>query len=369
MKSIFCKASLVGLLVVLLAGCAPSNYQYRETNYDGRIERGGVLQSLVYPTEIEEKILALDPEHISEKDVREILSRGPTPRIINVHGGIYPVHLAMESFSRFLVGMGYPETKIRNPRDGRYSYSAYTNSAKLAGLIAWYYEKEGIRVNLIGHSGGGIRVVKILHELAGRFSDKIAVWNPITEKSEDRFSIVDPITGATRPVVGLKVGYASAAVAGGLTMILPSHWSMIGKLRSIPDTVEHFTGFYKHFDLIGGTYLGLVTSANIYHPNGAAKVRNVKLPVGHGHVTVPVTAHLAEDKEIRDWINNYVPTDVPKLPLELEGNSTNIIWASDVWYSIKKQWALEAQRVIRARRNMNAGRKIPGQALSRDLRF
>ncbi len=366
MKRISWKPNLIVLLVISVVGCAPSNYQYRETTYDGRIERGTVLQSLVYPAEIEEQILALDPEHIDEKDVREILRYGPTPRIINVHGGIYPVHLAMESFSMFLIGMGYPETKIRNPRDGSYSYSTYTNSAKLTGLVAWYYEKEGIRVNLIGHSGGGIRVVKILHELAGKFSDKIAVWNPITEKEEDRFSIIDPITGVTRPVVGLKVGYATAAVAGGFTMILPSHWSMIGKLRSIPDTVEHFTGFYKRFDLIGGTYLGLVTSANIYHPNGAAKVRNVRLPFGHGHVTVPVTAHLAEDKEIRDWINKYVPTDVPKFPVELEGNSTNIIWAADVWYSIKKQWSLEAQRLIRAKRNMNTGRKT-SQALSRDL--
>ena len=27
-----------------------------------------------------------------------ILAAGPTPRILNLHGGIYPVHLVMESF-------------------------------------------------------------------------------------------------------------------------------------------------------------------------------------------------------------------------------------------------------------------------------
>ena len=45
----------------------------------------------------------------------------------------------------------------------------------------------------------------------------------------------------------------------------------------------------------------------------------------------------------------YVPergkeTDVPA---GLRGY--NILWAADVWYSIKKHWALEAQRLIRAR--------------------
>jgi hypothetical protein len=52
-----------------------------------------------------ERILALDPEHVTDADVRR-LARGPTPRIMLLHGGIYPVHLSMESFGRFLVGMG-----------------------------------------------------------------------------------------------------------------------------------------------------------------------------------------------------------------------------------------------------------------------
>ena len=43
-------------------------------------------------------ILALDPGRITETDVRMTLAAGPTPRIMNLHGGIYPVHLVMESF-------------------------------------------------------------------------------------------------------------------------------------------------------------------------------------------------------------------------------------------------------------------------------
>jgi hypothetical protein len=30
--------------------------------------------------------------------------------------------------------------------------------------------------------------------------------------------------------------------------------------------------------------------------------------------------------------------------------SSNAVWAADVWYSVKRHWVLEAQRLIRARR-------------------
>ena len=89
-----------------------------------------------------------------------------------LHGGIYPVHLVMESFGRFLVGMGYPEAKIRDPGDGRWSHSPVRGQRdRLAGLIAWYYERDGMRPMMIGHSQGGIQAVKVLYELAGEFDD------------------------------------------------------------------------------------------------------------------------------------------------------------------------------------------------------
>jgi hypothetical protein len=338
------------LAALLFSGCASVEYRYRELTYEQRIEKHTVLQSLRLDPALEEQILALDPERLTEKDVREVLGRGPAPRIINLHGGIPLVYLAMESFSEFLVGMGYPEGKVRNPGDGTYSYSPYKSSAQLAGLIAWHYEKEGMPVMLVGHSMGGIQVVKVLHELAGAFSEEVAVWNPLTEEAEDRHAIIDPITGAERPVVGVRVGYATAVGAGGLARLL--QWGMLGKLRTIPDTVEHFTGFSIGLDLIGGDFLSLVRPANEYAGSGAARVRNVVLPAGYNHVTVPATADLAQDKRIRDWVNAYIPTDEPELTVEFEASSSNILWAADVWHSVKKQWCLEAQRLIRARRDL-----------------
>jgi hypothetical protein len=70
------------------------------------------------------------------------------------------------------------------------------------------------------------------------------------------------------------------------------------------------------------------------------------------YVRVPVTAHLATDKKTRDWINAYVPTERPELTAVFESSSRNILWAADVWHSVKKYGRFEAQVLIRAKRAM-----------------
>jgi hypothetical protein len=339
------------VFVALVAGCATTTYQYKESTYTQPIEKGLVLRQFSLEPSLESKILALNPERVTDQEVREVLSRTTAPRIVNIHGGIYPVHLCMISFAEFLIGMGYPEDKIRIPGDGSFSFSCYENSEKIAGAIAWYYEKEGLRPMVVGHSQGGIQAVKVLHVLAGDFGDQIPVWNPLTGKAEERYSIIDPITGHVQTVVGVQVSYATAVGAGGFTRFLPNQWVMLDKLRSIPDTTVDFTGFIIGMDLLGGDLLGF-GSANQYGPNGRAGVRNVRLPLGYNHVTVPVTAHLVESQETKDWINRYVPREEPELTVKLNGNTSNILWAADVWYSIKKHWVLELQRLILAKRTM-----------------
>ncbi|MGE5669436.1 MAG: hypothetical protein ACM338_14690, partial [Betaproteobacteria bacterium] len=47
------------------------------------------------PSDVQERLLALDPDHIDDRDVRDVLAKGPAPRIILLHGGIYPVYLLM----------------------------------------------------------------------------------------------------------------------------------------------------------------------------------------------------------------------------------------------------------------------------------
>jgi hypothetical protein len=294
----------------------------------------------------QDRILALDPEHVSDADVRQLLVRGPTPRMLLLHGGIYPVHLSMESFGRFLVGMGYPEARIRDPYDASWSHSPYEDAERLAGMAAWYYEKDGMPPMLIGHSQGGMQAIKMLHVLNGEYSAAVPVWNPLTDFAEGRTVIVDPLTGSQRPVVGLKLSYASAVGAGGLAFLLPNQWSMLGKLHTIPDTVDEFTGYSIALDLWAWTVPGIEATKR-FENGGRAKVRNVTLDVENSHVLVPVTAQLAGDAAIRQWINAYVPGTTAAPP---PNAGENLLWAADVWYSIKKHWVLEAQRLIRARR-------------------
>jgi hypothetical protein len=328
------------VLTLLVAGCA--------TGTMGDAIPGAARSPQLDPA-TEDRILALDPERITADDVRNTLAAGPTPQIMNFHGGIYPVHLAMTNFAEFLIAMGYPEAKIRDPGDGSYSYSPYESSEEIAGIVAWYYERDGVRPMLIGHSQGGIQAVKVLHELAGDFTYRIPVWNPLTDAAEDRTTIRDPLTGLRRPVVGVSVSYATAVAAGGAALLLPNQWSMADRLRSIPDTVDEFTGFFIGVDLWAWNAPGSVNTSR-YRANGKTIVRNVSLPATYNHVLVPVTLHLAQDPTMRRWIDAYVPSATGERPEVPDGPNENALWAADVWYSIKKHWCLEAQRLIRARR-------------------
>jgi len=321
-----------------------------------------VLGQYHLDSRLQERVLALDPRHVSQQDVRQVLSRCPAPRIVNIHGGTLLVWRQMRSFSRFLEAMGYPQRQIRHPIWGSYSFSCYGSSDKLAGLIAWYYERDGMRPMLIGHSQGGMEAVKVLHQLCGGFGSSKRVYNPMTGRYEDRDWIVDPLTGRKLSVVGnVQVSFASAVGAGGLTRFLPNQWSMAGRLRSIPDSACEFTGFYMNADLLGGDLLGL-GSANAYHATGCAKVRTMLLPLGHEHYFVPFTAHLADDARTRQWISQYVADDRPGTITAPAGPATNIVWAAEMWAAVRRHWCLEVQRLVRAQREWRNGPRMAGKA-------
>jgi hypothetical protein len=344
------------LVALALAACATTSYPPAGTS-DNREE---LLAAHLAATNgitpesqraIENRILALDPDRISDSDVRNSLALGPTPRIVLVHGGIAGVYIMMESFGKFLVGMGYPEARIRDPRDGEWSQNPYRSSVRLAGQLAWYYEHDGVRPMLIGHSQGGMQTVKVLHELAGDFGDRIPVWNPLTDRSENRETLYDPVTREQRPVIGLQLSYASVVGAGGLEFWAPTGWSLAGRLRAIPDSVEEFTGYSIAADPIALTPPSGATSFDLYRQTGNAKVHNVNLPIGYSHVSVPYTDYLIDEPKKRDWINAYTGgknVDAATIP---GGDDSHVLWAADVWHSIKKHWCLEAQRLIRAQRS------------------
>lgn len=292
---------------------------------------------------VEARALALDPERLSARDVSETLSRVPAPRIIALQGSVPLVTMA--PFAEFLIAMGYPEERIRNPRDGALSYSSYVDARALAGALAWYDEHEGMMPMLIGHSQGGMIAIKVLHELAGAFGEAIPVWNPLRDAAEPRTTIVDPLTGRERPVLGLEVPYAAALATGKLGRLLLGQWTMLSRLRQIPDTVEEFTGFSSDWDPIAGNF----GHAEPYRPTGSARVRNVILPSRASHVALPRADALARDPATREWIDRYVPGTTAAAP-DVAFDSANLLHAADIWYSVKKHWCIEAQRLLRAHR-------------------
>ncbi|HEY2969254.1 MAG TPA: hypothetical protein VGK75_12920 [Casimicrobiaceae bacterium] len=302
------------------------------------------LERTQIDTAAEERLLALVPERISERDLREVLARAPAPRIINLEGSV-PVTMA--PFAEFLMAMGYPEERIRDPNGGALSYGSSVDARRLAGTMAWYYEREGMMPMLIGHSQGGMVAIRVLYELAGEFGDSIPVWNPLSGAAEARTTILDPRTGARRPVVGLEVPYVAALATGKLPRILLGQWTMLPRLRNIPDTAEEFTGFSFEWDPIAGNF----GSAEPYRAMGSARVRNVILPPKASHLTLPLAKELALDPAARDWINRYVPDPATSYPPSgALADLPNLLHAADIWYSVKKHWCLEAQRLIRSAR-------------------
>jgi hypothetical protein len=327
-------------LVISSSGCSSPHHTSPKINIDAYTPDPDSL--------LKEKVLRLNPENLTEKDVEEVLSLFPAPRIININGSLPLV--TMDSFSRFLIAMGYPEKSVRNPGNGFYSYSSYRDSAQFAGMTAWYYEKEGMMPILIGHSQGGMMVIKTLHELAGAFHEKLPLWNPLSGDTENRHTIIDPLTGNERNVAGLKLGYASSIGAGRLMRFFLGQWNMLGRLRQIPDSVVEFTGFYIKYDFIGSDLLGF-GKANQYYPLGSASVRNVRLPATYSHISVPLTEHLAQSTKTRKWINEYTPaTEKPESPDGLHGDIRNILLAAEIWYNIKKYWCIELQKLIQTQK-------------------
>jgi hypothetical protein len=145
------------------------------------------------------------------------------------------------------------------------------------------------------------------------------------------------------------MGFVSAAATGKPMRVLLGQWDMLKRLREIPDTVDEFTGYHLKYDLISGTLFG-VGQGDQYYPVGSSSVRNVILPAGIGHLGVPLTEDLAKDRDARSWIKRYVPPrETAELSGPFPGEKENILFAADLWYSIKKHWCLELQRWVSAK--------------------
>jgi hypothetical protein len=285
-------------------------------------------------------VAALDCDRLSRTDVDTVLAHTQAPRIIAISGSFGLS--TMDPFARFLVDMGYPADRIRDPANENWSYSSATASSTLAGMLAWHYERDGMMPLLIGYSGGGNLVMRTLHELDGAFGNRIAVVDAMTGETLPRDTIVDPVTGYVRPVLGLKVPYACALATGKLPRFLLGQWAMLSKVRTVPDTVVDFAGLTIEWDAIAGTFPG----SDPYRASGTAHVRNVILPATYFHTDLPRTEHLAENAQTRAWIDAYRP-GAPPPPLATDVDTSNLLHAADIWYGVARHWCQAAKRAAR----------------------
>jgi hypothetical protein len=130
---------------------------------------------------------------------------------------------------------------------------------------------------------------------------------------------------------------------------MPPNWTLTGRLHSIPDSTDAFTGYSIGLDVIGADLLGL-GAANQYVANGQAEIRNVPLPAGANHSRIMDTRKFLQQPDVITWINQYAPTNKPALDVELDADPAQVIFAADAWHDIRKHWVMELQRVLRAER-------------------
>lgn len=286
-----------------------------------------------------ERLTAMDCSRVAPLEVSEVLSAWPAPRIIALHGSVPLV--TMEPFAAFLEAMGYPRERLVDPATGATTYSSFIDSRKLAGIVAWHYERDAAVPILVGHSQGGMIVIKVLHDLAG--SEPIPVWNPSSDAAETRTAILDPLRGTTLPVHRIELDYAAALATGSLPRLLLGQWGVLPILRDVPDSVHRFTGFAIPWDPIAGTG----PEPQGFHATGRASVRNVRLPGGYSHIGLPRVDHLARQPATRAWVEAYRP-GAAEPPPQAE-DATNIVHAAELWYGIKQAWCEAAKRFAAAR--------------------
>jgi len=241
-------------------------------------------------TQGREALLALDPERIGEREVRELRALAPAPRVLLFKGS---VGADMESFGAFLKHMGYPQQQLLNPATGRYSYSfawsgcRCTECEAMPARVGQWLNSEGMAPMLVGHSGGGVTVGRILQELA--------------------------TADGTVP----RLPFAATLGTGALLRWAPGFPGCaadVPRLGLVPPSVQAFTGYRIAGDpftaLLGfGDYRAVESGA------APAQVRNVLLAVRVARHTAGGWDNPALADDLRDIAALLNLAEVPALKL------------------------------------------------------
>ncbi len=267
--------------------------------------------------DLRQGLLAIDPERIGEHQVRDLLAQAPAPRVLLFKGSF---GADMESFGAFLQAMGYPAQQLLNPATGRHSYSFRWDGCRcvecdvLAAGIGPLVRQGGMAPMLVGHSGGGITVGRILQVLA---TDSAAPRLPFAA------------TLGTGALLRWAPGFPGCAAD-------------VPQLGRVPGSVAAFTGYR----IAGDPFTSLLGFGEYRPAEGGeapARVRNVLLPAQVSHVRAFEVDGYAEHPLLRAWISAYQPGSDAPLPVVPGLDLSNLRHAADLWHSLKKHWALQAR--------------------------
>jgi hypothetical protein len=263
-------------------------------------------------------LLALDPDRVSDRQVQELLSQAPVPRVLLFKGSL---GADMESFGAFLKQMGYPAHRLRNPATGGYSYSLSWSGCRcdecdaLAAGLPAQARRDGVAPMLVAHSGGGVTLSRILHRLAA---------------------------DADAP----RVLFAATLGTGGLMRLVPGFpgcAAELPKLSQVPASAAAFTGYR----IDGDPFTALLGIGDFHPAEGqapAAQVRNVLLPWQVSHLRAFEVDGYAAQPQVRAWIEAYQPGSDAPLPEATGLDLGNLRHIADLWHSLKKHWALQARQ-------------------------
>ncbi|NNC87212.1 MAG: hypothetical protein HKN82_01990 [Akkermansiaceae bacterium] len=305
------RPSWLPLVAALLAGCATI------PRHGPAAEDNGRPSLRANPREVR-ALMALDPAAVTDRQAQEVLARFPAPRVILFNGVVAPVR--MDRMAEFFIARGYPRASFVDPVSGRMSHSSRTGSRQWAGALPWYFEQEGLRPVLIGHSQGGMMVSRILHEGAGTFGPGLRIYNPRERRFEERRRFRHPRTGRMVDVAAYRTPLASAIATGKMMRVLLGQWKMVGPLRKVPDNVEVFIGVSVEGDLIGSDLAG-AGSTHTYRPTGSARVENLVLPRTANHLNLPA--------------------------LTRDPGDPRSLLAGRLWRELKRAWCAELQAAHR----------------------
>ena len=250
-----------------------------------------VLGALALDLQLEARILALDPERVSDSDVREVLALradaahrrrctaastgAPADGVVLAFPGRHGLSVAQAQASRRRTSVAQPLRE--QPADRR---------ADRLVLRARGHDADDGRPQPGRHPAG-----EGAARPGRRWRDADPGVEPANRRGraahDDRRSLY---RHAQRPVVGLKIGYASVVASGGAALLLPNQWSMVRRLRTIPDTVDEFTGYALAVDLVAWDM-----------PGAGAHYQATGVPQGAQCRAAGATTRMSSSRRPRTW--------------------------------------------------------------------